>query len=101
MSLYDCHINSDVFHHWVANILIPELPKDSVIVMDNATFHKRSDTQELIQNAGHTILYLPPYTPNFNLIEQMWAWIKQKRKEWRLDCIDTLFFYFMWICNSF
>jgi transposase len=53
--------------------------------MDNATFHKRQDTQELIKNAGHSILYLPPYSPNFNLIEQTWAWIKQKRKEWRLD----------------
>lgn len=101
VGLYDGTINGDVFHHWVENILIPELPKGSVIVMDNATFHKREDTQELIQNAGHTILYLPPYSPNFNLIEQAWAWIKQKRKAWRLDCIDSLFFYFIWICGDF
>ena len=101
VGLYDCSINGDVFHHWVENILIPELPCESVIVMDNATFHKRQDTQESIKNAGHSILYLPPYSPNFNLIEQTWAWIKQKRKEWRLDCIDSLFFYFIWICNSF
>ena len=101
VGLYDCSINGDVFHHWVENILIPELPCESVIVMDNATFHKRQDTQESIKNAGHSILYLPPYSPNFNLIEQTWAWLKQKRKEWRLDCIDSLFFYFMWICDSF
>ena len=101
VGLYNRSINGDVFHDWVANTLIPELPKDSVIVMDNATFHKRKDTQELIQNTGHTILYLPPYSPNFNLIEQTWAWIKQKRKAWRLYSIDSLFFYFMWICGGF
>ena len=32
--------------------------------------------------------------------EQMWAWVKQKRKEWRLDCVDTLFFYFLWLCGD-
>ena len=101
VSLYNRSINGDIFHDWVANKLIPELPKDSVIVMDNATFHKRKDTQELIQKEGHTLLYLPPYSPNFNFIEQTWAWIKQKRKEWRIHCIDDLFFYFMWICGCF
>ena len=101
VSLYNRSINGDIFHDWVANKLIPELPKDSVIVMDNATFHKRKDTQELIQKEGHTLLYLPPYSPNFNFIEQTWAWIKQKRKEWRMDCIDDLFFYFMWICSIY
>jgi transposase len=101
VGLYDRSINSDVFHDWVAKKLMPELPKDCVIVMDNATFHKRKDTQELIQNAGHTILYLPPYSPNFNLIEQTWAWVKRKRKDWRMDCIESLFFYFTWICSSF
>ena len=49
--------------------------------MDNATFHKRKDTTELIEDAGHTILWLPPYSPDLNRIEQMWAWVKQKRKE--------------------
>ena len=69
--------------------------------MDNATFHKRQDIQALIEDAEHTILWLPPYSPDLNPIEQVWAWVKRKRKEWRLDCIDTLFFYFFWLCDSF
>ena len=101
VGLYDCSINSDVFYSWVIQLLLPELPKNSVIVMDNATFHKRLDIQELIEEAGHTILWLPPYSPDLNPIEQMWAWVKRKRKEWRIDCIDTLFFYFLWLCDSF
>ena len=101
VGLYDCSINSDVFHSWVSQLLLPNLPKNSVIVMDNATFHKRQDVQELIEDAEHTILWLPPYSPDLNPIEQVWAWSKRKHKDWRLDCIDTLFFYFLWICGSF
>ena len=101
VGLYDCSVNSDVFHSWVSQLLLPNLPKSSVIVMDNATFHKRQDIQALIEDAEHTILWLPPYSPDLNPIEQVWAWVKQKHKDWRLDCIDTLFFYFLWLCDSF
>ncbi|WP_424580065.1 transposase [Volucribacter psittacicida] len=49
-------MNSDVFHSWVKQLLLPQLSDNSVIVMDNATFHKGSDTKALIEAAGHTIL---------------------------------------------
>ena len=62
--------------------------------MDNATFHKRLDTRELIKDSGYTVLWLPPYSPDLNPIEQTWAWIKRKRKELKLNCIDQLFFFF-------
>ncbi|UEC26874.1 transposase [Psychrobacter sanguinis] len=100
IGLYDCNVNADVFYSWVTQLLLPNLPKNSVVVMDNATFHKRLDIQELINDAGHCILWLPPYSPDLNPIEKAWAWIKRKRKDWRLHCIDTLFFYFLWLCNS-
>ena len=87
VGLFDCKINSDVFHFWVEHFLIPELPNNSVVVMDNATFHKRSDTQELLEAHGHQLLWLPPYSPDFNPIEKMWAWVKRKRKEWLVDSI--------------
>ncbi|OPH39985.1 transposase [Moraxella equi] len=47
------------------------------------------------------MLWLPPYSPDLNPIEQVWSWIKGLRQDWRLDCIDKLFFYFMWLCGSF
>ena len=87
VGLYDCSINSDVFDGWVEQLLLPDLPSGSVIVMDNATFHKRSDTRERIEDAGHTILWLPPYSPDLNPIEQIWARIKRKRKEWGSDSL--------------
>ena len=93
-------MNSDVFYFWVKEFLIPELPKQSIVVMDNATFHKRSDTQELLEQHGHHILWLPPYSPDLNPIEKMWAWVKKKRKEWLVDSIDMLFKLFFQICMS-
>ncbi|MDZ5762708.1 IS630 family transposase domain protein [Candidatus Cyrtobacter comes] len=62
----------------VDKILLPNLPEKSVIVMDNAAFHK--DMQQIIQDAGHILLYLPPYSPDLNPIEKKWAQAKQIRR---------------------
>ncbi|WP_282435598.1 transposase [Piscirickettsia salmonis] len=45
--------NSDVFYAWLVKDLLPKLPAHSVIVMDNARFHKRSDMIEAIEEQGH------------------------------------------------
>ncbi|PSJ79415.1 transposase, partial [Neisseria iguanae] len=85
----------------VGSLLLPELPQNSAAVTDNAAFHERADIQDLIEGTGHTIFWLPPYRPDFNPVEKYWARIKKIRQDWRLDCIDTLFFYFMRICTVF
>lgn len=66
--------------------------------MDNATFHKRADTQAILEQHGHKIVWLPAYSPDLNPIEKMWAWVKRKRKEWLVDSIDQLFQFFFSIC---
>ncbi len=81
VSLFDCNINSDVFHAWTQQDLLPKLPEGAVIVMDNATFHKRQDTQAMIKNAGFILEYLPPYSPDLNPIEQKWAQAKAIRRK--------------------
>jgi transposase protein of IS630 family insertion sequence len=63
---FDCSIDSDVFHTWATEILLPELPACSVIVMDNAPFHKRQDTLDALKAEGHTVLWLPSYSPVFS-----------------------------------
>jgi transposase len=55
---------------WLETSLVPTLIKGQVIVMDNATFHKGSRIEELIQKAGCRLLNLPPYSPELNRIEQ-------------------------------
>ncbi|MES2354214.1 MAG: transposase [Pseudomonadota bacterium] len=54
--------------------------------MDNATFHKRHDTQVAIRKAGITLEYLPPYSPDLNPIEKKWAQVKAIRRKHRCDC---------------
>ena len=98
VGLFDCTVNANVFHGWVDQVLLAALPANSVIVMDNATFHKRQDTHDLLERHGHRILWLPPYSPDLNPIEPMWAWVKRKRKEWLINCIDTLFQMFFHFC---
>ena len=100
VGLFDCKINSDVFHFWIEQFLIPELPENSVVVMDNAAFHKRADILELLEQQGHKILWLPAYSPDLNAIEQMWAWVKRKRKEWLIDSVDELFRVFFESCMN-
>ena len=87
-SLFDCNINSDVFYAWLTQDLIPKLPSNAVVVMDNATFHKRADMIEAIQEAGHALLYLPPYSPDLTPIEPKWAEAKSKRRRERCSVSD-------------
>ena len=89
VGLFTVNINADIFTAWVVQDLLPKLPPKAVIVMDNATFHKRKDTQDLIKKAGHELLYLPPYSPDLNPIEQKWAQVKAIRRNTKQD-LDTL-----------
>ena len=88
--LFDTTINGDVFHAWLTEELSGNLPSEAVIVMDNASFHKRADTEEGLRRAGHIIEYLPAYSPDLNPIEQKWAQAKALRRKCGCD-VDTLF----------
>jgi len=90
VGLFNMNVNADVFTAWLEQDLIPKLPPRSVLVMDNATFHKRKDTLEAIEKAGHTALFLPPYSPDLNPIEQKWAQAKALRRKMKCD-IQQLF----------
>ncbi len=48
-----------------------------------------------LKEAGHIVLWLPPYSPDLNPIEKTWAWIKKIRREWRISCVETLLFWFL------
>jgi transposase len=73
-------VNTDVFTSWVKQDLLPKLPPNAVIVMDNASFHKGKEMQQAIADAGHTLLYLPPYSPDLNNIEKKWSQCKKIRR---------------------
>ena len=90
IGLFKTNINADIFTAWVEQDLLPKLPESAVIVMDNATFHKRQNTQNMIRKAGYILLYLPSYSPDLNPIEQKWTQAKALRK--RIHCsIEEIF----------
>ena len=91
VSLFEANINADVFYAWLTQDLLPKVPTNSVIVMDNASFHKREDILDDIRNQVIILEFLPPYSPDLNPIEKKWAQIKSIRKNLRCDDIDKLF----------
>jgi transposase len=90
VGLFQADINADAFRPWIERDVSPKLPPRSVLVMDNAAFHKRADIQSFIRNAGHTLEYLPAYSPDLNPIERKWAHLKSVRKQ-TAAAIHTLF----------
>lgn len=68
--------NSEIFIHFIEKNLLPILKPEHVIVMDNVNFHKSEKVRELIGSVGAKVIYLPPYHPELNPIEEMWSKIK-------------------------
>lgn len=76
-AVVDGAVNGDVFEAYVERVLVPELRSGDVVVMDNLSSHKRARTRELIESAGAELVFLPPYSPDLNPIEMVFAKIKQ------------------------
>jgi transposase len=72
----DGPINGELFQVYVDQVLVPELRPGDVVVMDNLGSHKRASVRAAIEAAGASLLYLPPYSPDFNPIEQAFAKLK-------------------------
>jgi transposase len=76
-TVVDGAINAELFEAFVEKVLVPELRAGDVVVLDNLSSHKSSKTQKLIEAQGATLLFLPPYSPDFNPIEMIFAKIKE------------------------
>ena len=94
MSLFNGAINANTFYAWVAQDWLPQLPPHSVVVMDNAAFHKRADIRQLFKQAGHLLEYLPTYSPELNPIEHKWAQAKAIRKQNKCS-VEELFAHYV------
>ncbi len=69
-------MNGDAFLAYVEHVLVPELRPGDVVVMDNLSVHKGAAIRGAIQAAGAELRFLPPYSPDFNPIEQAFAKFK-------------------------
>lgn len=72
----DGPMDTAAFEVYVEQVLIPALPPEAIVVMDNLPAHKSPSIARMLEAAGATLWYLPPYSPDFNPIEQMWSKVK-------------------------
>ena len=83
-------LNGKNFLSYVKNTLIPTLKKGDIVVLDNLSCHKVKGVKEAIEEAGASVLYLPPYSPDFNPIEMMWSKMKTLLRNWKTDTPELL-----------
>jgi transposase len=76
-TVVDGAVNADVFEAFVVRVLVPQLRPGDVVVMDNLSSHKRESIRQHIERAGAALRFLPPYSPDLNPIEMVFAKIKQ------------------------
>jgi transposase len=72
----DGAMNGEAFIAYVEQVLVPELSKGDVVVMDNLPAHKVTGVRKAIERAGARLIYLPPYSPDFNPIEMAFSKLK-------------------------
>ena len=75
---YSGSTDSILFEQWFENCLLKEVGRNKFIIMDNASFHRKSHLTALAETKKCKVIFLPPYSPDLNLIENKWAWLKQK-----------------------
>jgi transposase len=79
----------EVFTKFFEQSLRPMLNPNHVVVMDNVSFHKVQRVNQIIQQAGARLIYLPPYHPELNPIEEMWSKIKNRLRHLSARTLPT------------
>ena len=86
----DGPMNGNTFLAYVEQILAPSLKPGDIVVLDNLSAHKVAGVREAVEAAGARLLYLPPYSPDFNPIEQLFAKIKALLRKAAERSVDGL-----------
>ena len=76
-AVLDGPVNRDAFEAFVEQILVPHLRPGDIVVLDNLSSHKGTRVRRMIESAGAELVFLPPYSPDLNPIEMIFAKIKQ------------------------
>lgn len=72
----DGPINGEWFEAYVGQVLVPTLKPGDVVILDNLSSHKRWAAREIIEAVGARLMFLPPYSPDFNPIEKAFSKLK-------------------------
>jgi transposase len=73
-------MNGDLFEGWLEHIFVPALknPSKSVLILDNASHHRKHNILDIADEFGFKVIFLPPYSPDLNPIEKFWANVKRR-----------------------
>jgi transposase len=86
----DRPMNAEIFLAWLEQALIPTLAKGDIVVMDNLPAHRVAGVRGILEAAGMTLLYLPPYSPDLNPIEMAFAKLKALLRKAAERTVDGL-----------
>lgn len=86
----DGPMNGEIFKAWVSQRLAPSLRPGDIVIMDNLSSHKVVGVREAIEAVGADVLYLPPYSPDLNPIEQAFAKLKHLLRKARARTYEDL-----------
>ena len=85
-----CPIHRDIFEAWVEQALLRQLRPGDIVVMDNLSSDKGPRVRALIEGRGASLRYLPPYSPDFNPIENAFAKLKTLLRREAARTVDAL-----------
>jgi transposase len=88
--LLDGPMTGQSFLAYIQNVLAPALKRGDIVIMDNVGVHKVAGVREAIEGRGTTLLYLPPYSPDLNPIEQFFPKLKALLRKAAARSIDSL-----------
>jgi transposase len=97
----DGAINGELFLAYVEQILLPTLKAGDIVVMDNLSSHKVAGVKKAIESVGARLLYLPPYSPDFNPIENVFSKLKTLVRKSKLRTRETLWQKLGELCDGF
>ena len=97
----DGAINGKIFLAWVKQELLPTLREGDIVVLDNLSSHKVAGVKEAIESVGAKVLYLPPYSPDFNPIEMVFAKLKRLVRKLKSRKVEDLWQRLGELCDVF
>jgi transposase len=82
--------DADVFEAFLQHVLVPKLRPGDIVILDNVGAHKPEAMRNLIERAGASLIFLPPYSPDMNPIELCWSKLKAALKDFGARTVEDL-----------
>jgi len=86
----DGSTDADVFQAYVEQVLVPSLRPGYLVILDNLSPHKTPAVETAIRGAEAEVMFLPPYSPDLNPVDQMWSKVKAYLRKVKARTLDTL-----------